>query len=1049
MNGERVSLKELPLQEGEPCLNHEYQSTQDYDESYHTNLSTTISERTTDHVGRCILVLLIIAIFIFAVIIAFVIGHWIAQPEIGPYDQVVPKENVKDPHSIELNDIYPPSSLYTPNEIFHYTSKAYIKKHRKVLLNPIPENIFPIHYSIQEDSKAGTDVISFTTNFEPTLARTFFPCWDEPQIKATFNISVIHSRTVTVLSNTAPQRILSDDPDRDTILTAFHQTPPMSAYLVAFAVGPFTSIESRTSRNLPLKIWTFADSLASAKFASNFSPLMFDKLEQEFKVSYPFSKLDFVAARSFPVGGMENWGLVIYHDNMLLLNSYFEDNNNLTVDLLDLRYGIEKIVTHELTHQWFGNLVTLNNWSEIWLNEGFASFYVYDALRKAHPYLTDIEYYLYLAQLQNKQTSDEKMSLVKLMRNEAEVEKAFDRFHMYTKGCVIIEMIKSLVGDRQFRLSVQRYLKNNAFKAVGREALWVAMPNHVKFGGDQQSLEEIIEPWLVNSGMPEVIISRNYHDKTVRISQRTSDQNRYIIFLNNHEEGKSQKKKSWPDYEQPAETSKYGNKKTRKNRSLFPLEAPSSETRLPDGSIPFDESLFDDVTSIAPLGDDHIPTQSEEIVNVLLKKQEQRKGKRIKPKKETKIRNPVENKLNLKSTIEFYSRTKFRRSQKKKQYWIIPFSYQLPTSSNDKSKKANIKRFFLRNETLTFEDSDVKNNMPLLANPNWTYPIRVNYDLTNWKLLIQLLNENHHHIPSKSRIQLICDAEFYLKQSGVPELYASLLKYLSKETDLGVLLHGLDAVYRFADLVKGIQINQKVFSSLSTVVEQIDKVFNESRANPEKAAVWLIDPDRLIQLYQLRCATNLATCEEEKQVNKWVLASGISESDYYLQIAAVCNHLFNGATRRELQIIIDGLKHFTGKWSENLQLAICVQHEEILLKAVEHIVNTKNAAIYTAALQNDHFLCYNLKFRKLFWSAIGAMPLEERKMLFSAKTKDSFHVGRVLVHSVRSESELYFLKSIMPNWSYHMQMHLQYVENKLKWLNTVVAPRLDKYLKEI
>lgn len=87
------------------------------------------------------------------------------------------------------------------------------------------------------------------------------------------------------------------------------------------------------------------------------------------------------------------------------------------------------------------------------------------------------------------------------------------------------------------------------------------------------------------------------------------------------------------------------------------------------------------------------------------------------------------------------------------------------------------------------------------------------------------------------------------------------------------------------------------------------------------------------------------------QVNKWIVASGVSESDYYLQLTAVCHHLFNGATRRELGLITDGLKQSTGKWSENLQLAICVQNEEILKRAVEHIVDTKNAAMYTAALQ--------------------------------------------------------------------------------------------------
>uniref|UniRef100_A0A914R9L7 Peptidase M1 membrane alanine aminopeptidase domain-containing protein n=1 Tax=Parascaris equorum TaxID=6256 RepID=A0A914R9L7_PAREQ len=165
-----------------------------------------------------------------------------------------------------------------------------------------------------------------------------------------------------------------------------------------------------TDRSIPLTIWTLPEDFLYARFAANFSPIMFDRHEEEFGarfptyfIEYPFSKLDFVAARSFPVGGMENWGLVVFHNNMILLDSFLEDNANMTVDLLAEQYAIEKIVTHEIAHQWFGNLVTMNDWSEIWLNEGFASFYVGDFLKQDHPYLASSEYYLHLAQLLAKQ----------------------------------------------------------------------------------------------------------------------------------------------------------------------------------------------------------------------------------------------------------------------------------------------------------------------------------------------------------------------------------------------------------------------------------------------------------------------------------------------------------------------------------------------------------------------------------------------------------------------------------------------------------------------
>ncbi|KAK6036813.1 peptidase family M1, partial [Cooperia oncophora] len=205
-----------------------------------------------------------------------------------------------------------------------------------------------------------------------------------------------------------------------TTITTFHETPPMSTYLLAFAIGEFVSLEMRTQRNLPLSVWTHPEDSHSARFPANFSPTMFDRLEDELEVSsfpyinhslvkqldqvpYPLPKMDFIAARSFPVGGMENWGLIVFDKQSLLLDSALEDGLNMTVDRLYHEYRIEKIVTHEITHQWFGNLVTMRDWSDLWLNEGFATYMTYDMLQRDHPKLTENEYLTRLCQLVRKQ----------------------------------------------------------------------------------------------------------------------------------------------------------------------------------------------------------------------------------------------------------------------------------------------------------------------------------------------------------------------------------------------------------------------------------------------------------------------------------------------------------------------------------------------------------------------------------------------------------------------------------------------------------------------
>ncbi|VDN37253.1 unnamed protein product [Gongylonema pulchrum] len=175
------------------------------------------------------------------------------------------------------------------------------------------------------------------------------------------------------------------------------------------------------------------------------------------QMPYPLSKIDFVATRSFPVGGMENWGLVVFKNEVLLLDSLLENNANMSVDLLAQQYDIQKIITHELAHQWFGNLVTINDWSELWLSEGFATFYANDFLNKLHPFLASNEYFLYLSQLLIKQASHKKLALVRHFKTEADVEAAFSPYHLYTKGAAVVKMIRDLVGENNFREGIRRY----------------------------------------------------------------------------------------------------------------------------------------------------------------------------------------------------------------------------------------------------------------------------------------------------------------------------------------------------------------------------------------------------------------------------------------------------------------------------------------------------------------------------------------------------------------------------------------------------------------
>ncbi|VDK81663.1 unnamed protein product [Onchocerca ochengi] len=1066
---------------------------------------SVLKRKHSNWLGKCILFILVLTVFIFGVLLAFLVGHWVAKSEKSP-DQLDIGEETKV-KNITLLSIYPPSSNSIPPRSFHFSmSSVTNQKHRKIPLSRLPRTLRPEHYDLQLDFTKVTakeqifgnvsvllesygnsttpyeivfhaatnihidkmrlhhrgknvgietlkrdqhariiqlllkqplkhgwfgmhskfsllrrsaktameecsvfaddnlstrnqhlPIISFITKFQPSLARTFFPCWDEPNWKTTYNITILHSSSITVLTNAAPLHLNPQKQRHSFVRTKFRETPPIPAFLLAFAFGPYNSLERSTGYGVSLTIWTFPEDLVCAKFAANFSPYMFDQLAKEFVIPYPLSKIDFVAAHSFPSGSMENWGLIVFQKEMFLLDSLLESNANMTVDLLAEQYNIEKIITHELVHQWFGNLVTINDWSELWISEGFASYYVNDFLKKHRPALAINEYFLRLSQLLSRQTSSEKVPLVKHFTTETEVEKAFNPFHLYTKGAVIVKMICDLVGENNFREGVKRFLETNAYKSIGRSALWKAMPAFTNHGLENKKLENVIEPWLLNDGMPEVMISRNYKYGSIQLIPRSSDQNRYVIYLR--------------DVSHDVKNSKGSIKKTRGKKWTVRSEQ----------------------TEIA---------NTEETMRTNSKKREAKRKQKISDgrpigerKKEYRHR-----KLNEKCW-----------SSQEQQLWSIPFTYQLSSKTNLFGNP--IREFWLHNKTVVFVDKEAQTSAALLANVNWKYPYRVNYDIENWKMLARLLHENHLSIPLYSRIQLILDSEFYLKQSNVPEIYLFILRkcfsYLTKENDVGLLLFGLDALYRFYDMFRGSSINSLLLIFLREVIEWLDKVMDDTKTKPELAALWLLDANRLIQFYKLRCAMNLSSCDPEDKVEKWLKSGGLAEGDHYSQMIAICHHLFTRGTKEEYDLVESGLKQFNGKWTTTIQLATCVRNEHILKKVANQIIATRNAAVYTAILQNEFTLLYNKKFRALFWREIANMPLMERKLLFSIETDQTTQVAQILVHSVRSSNELEWLINIVPDWGHYMKSHIEYLRRKFQWIDEVATPRIKHFLLRV
>lgn len=229
--------------------------------------------------------------------------------------------------------------------------------------------------------KVGNHHYMFSTQFEACDARQAFPCFDEPNLKASFEFEIEIPDDLVALSN-MPEKATSKGSKDGLKKVSFEKSPVMSTYLYAWAVGDFTYVEDFTRRkyngkNLPVRVYTTRGLEEQGRFALEHAHKTIDYFSDIFEIEYPLPKSDLLAVHEFAMGAMENWGLVTYRTTAVL----FDEEKS------DARYKqrVAYVVAHELAHQWFGNLVTMDWWSELWLNEGFATWVGWLAVDHLHP----------------------------------------------------------------------------------------------------------------------------------------------------------------------------------------------------------------------------------------------------------------------------------------------------------------------------------------------------------------------------------------------------------------------------------------------------------------------------------------------------------------------------------------------------------------------------------------------------------------------------------------------------------------------------------------
>ncbi|XP_063014050.1 LOW QUALITY PROTEIN: glutamyl aminopeptidase [Melospiza melodia melodia] len=284
------------------------------------------------------------------------------------------------------------------------------------------------------------------TDHEPTDARKSFPCFDEPNKKATYTISIIHPDVYQALSNMPVQQTVQvgDGWNR----TTFQKSVPMSTYLVCFAVHQFTWVERTSASGKPLRVYAQPQQIHTAEYAADVTKTVFDFFEEYFNLSYSLPKLDKIAIPDFGTGAMENWGLITYRETNLLYDPAESATSN--------KQRVAAVIAHELVHQWFGNIVTMDWWDDLWLNEGFASYFEFLGVNATEPDWKMPEQVL-IDDVLPVLMDDSLLSshpIVANVSSPAEITSVFDGIS-YSKGASILRMIQDWITPELFQKGCQ------------------------------------------------------------------------------------------------------------------------------------------------------------------------------------------------------------------------------------------------------------------------------------------------------------------------------------------------------------------------------------------------------------------------------------------------------------------------------------------------------------------------------------------------------------------------------------------------------------------
>eukprot|EP01065_Artemidia_motanka_P038148 TRINITY_DN47000_c0_g1_i1.p1 TRINITY_DN47000_c0_g1~~TRINITY_DN47000_c0_g1_i1.p1 ORF type:complete len:884 (+),score=298.07 TRINITY_DN47000_c0_g1_i1:58-2709(+) len=410
-------------------------------------------------------------------------------------------------------------------------------------------------YRSKYKSLSGEDRFMATTQFEPCDARKSFPCWDEPARKAVFRVTMIVPPGLTAFSNMPEEKYttLRNGGRRVT----FQPTPIMSTYLVAYIVGEFDYIQDTTKDGLLVRLISVPGKTAKAQFSLKTAIRCLEIYNEFFGIKYPLAKMDMVAIPDFAQGAMENWGLVTYREIDLLCDE-------ATASCAS-KQRVCNTVAHELAHQWFGNLVTMTWWDDLWLNEGFATWLANWISDKLHPEWGVWEDFVCSDQMRALQLDALRSShpIQQPVSRAEQVDEIFDII-AYSKGGSVLRMAYAVLGEDHFRSGLADYLQQFKYSNSETADLWAAWDK--SSGSD--TIGKMMNTWTDQMGCPVLSVTDAGSGK-VKVEQS------YFVADGTTKDGDAAKQWIVPIF--------IGGKDGRFGTELQMLETKSAEFAVPQG----------------------------------------------------------------------------------------------------------------------------------------------------------------------------------------------------------------------------------------------------------------------------------------------------------------------------------------------------------------------------------------------------------------------------------------------------------------------------------